>query len=68
MACVVMSGQEVDRHDCCTKARLLINHSTESQHSLHVNYFVRSPHNVVEADTLGSFKKLLDEILGSISY
>ncbi|MGH0138667.1 UNVERIFIED_CONTAM: hypothetical protein FKN15_067480 [Acipenser sinensis] len=24
--------------------------------------------NVVEADTLGSFKKLLDEILGSISY
>ena len=26
------------------------------------------PSNVVEADTLGSFKKLLDEILGSISY
>ncbi len=24
--------------------------------------------NIVEADTLGSFKKLLDEILGSISY
>ena len=26
------------------------------------------PSNVIEADTLGSFKKLLDEILGSISY
>ncbi|MGH0170768.1 UNVERIFIED_CONTAM: hypothetical protein FKN15_061067 [Acipenser sinensis] len=26
------------------------------------------PSNVVEADTLGSFKKLLNEILGSISY
>ncbi|MGH0180510.1 UNVERIFIED_CONTAM: hypothetical protein FKN15_021154 [Acipenser sinensis] len=26
------------------------------------------PSNVVEADTLGYFKKLLDEILGSISY